>query len=156
MKKLIIAILLAFTSAFATFADNPTPDFQDFAHKSGVIYSYISPELVSSMPNDNYSLQEYGWFRQGKMSIESVMMEAGSELAKKLLNQTDKLINRDKLSIMATKTTGPDSSYTIYGRKGENSATMSVLLFIETRSKSDQSYIKVVSLKGDIILRSIY
>ena len=155
MKKIAIALLIAVGAAFSAFAADPAPDFQDFARKQGAVYSYISPEMFSSMPALDSPVSDYGWFGPAMMSVESVMVAADSDLSASLLKAADKVIKRDGLVMMATKSNGSGSSYTIYGKRIGATNAMSDLLFIETISSSGQSYVKIVSLKGEINLRSL-
>ncbi len=131
MKKWIITVLLAIATALSSLAKEKAY-FKEISTLPAVNYTYISPSMLSSMGDRSINTKAFSISATQLHSVEIVQTFGAEQSAQKALETVKKVIKKEKLQTLATKSAPDGSTMTIMGKPGKEKNTVTQLLHIES------------------------
>lgn len=147
MKKILLAILIALSCTFSSFGAG-NPYFKEVANLPYVTYVYISPAMLATMGDRAINTKSMSISAKELSSAETIRTVRGDETQQKIMDIIKKVIKKEKLETLATKTgVRGTASYTLMGRLQKGGKELSCLLVIE---RTQQGYLYITYLTGKI------
>lgn len=131
MKKWIITVILAIATALSSLAKEKAY-FKEISTLPAVNYTYISPSMLSSMGDRSINTKAFSISATQLHSVEIVQTFGAEQSAQKALETVKKVIKKEKLQTLATKSAPDGSTMTIMGKPGKEKNTVTQLLHIES------------------------
>lgn len=149
MKRILTLISAILLTVSAALAEDNNALFKELASHSDITYTYFSPAMLQAFGTREIRTKNFRISAADLTSVETVKTLGEGKANKAVMNLVKKIIKKEKLEVLATKTSSMGGYYTILGRPQKKGKELSQLLCIDMPVSE---FLTVTYMRGNISL----